>query len=68
MIAKHHPHFEPRDVRRMAGWSQTKLSVVAGVGVGLVRLFEANPEAVTDPEKRARLKKLYVGLASLVAS
>ncbi len=57
----------PRDVRIMAGWSQVKLSVIAQVGVSTVRMFEANPEAIASPQKRARLAKVYESLASLVA-
>jgi hypothetical protein len=57
-----------REVRQLAGWPMHKLAVVANVCPSTVRLFEANPDAVVDPVKRARLKKVYVNLASIVAS
>jgi hypothetical protein len=60
------PQLEPRDVRRMAGWPMHKLALAAHVSPSTVRIFEANPEAVADPAKRARLKDVYVNLAALV--
>lgn len=58
----------PREVRQRAGWPMHKLALVAHVSPSTVRVFEADPEAVADPRKRARLKQVYVSLASLVAT
>lgn len=58
----------PRDVRKAAGVSQMKAAVDAGVSMPLVRLYEANPEAVSDPGKRRSLDRVYAGYAAAVAN
>ena len=60
------PRLAPRDVRRRAGWPKHRLALVAGCGVGLVTLFEANPSAVSDDSKRAKLLRVYADLRALV--
>jgi hypothetical protein len=45
-----------------------KAAVAAGVSMPLVRLFEANPEAVSDPKKRRALDEVYQGYAAALAS
>jgi len=51
------------EIRRRYGWSQAKVAELAGVSTGTVRLFEAAPDAVKDPRKRALLVDLYANLA-----
>lgn len=58
---------DPRNVRVLAGWPKHRLALVAGCGVGLVTLYEANPASIADPNKRARLAAVYADLQSLVA-
>ena len=56
---KHGALLTPGVLRRMAGWSQARVAVFAGTGVGLVRIYEIDPLAVTDLQKRRALARLY---------
>jgi hypothetical protein len=60
------PTLSPREVRQRAGWPLHKLALIAHVGVGTVRLYEANPAAVADLEKREALGRVYRDLNTLV--
>jgi transcriptional regulator with XRE-family HTH domain len=51
----------PREKRRAAGLSQVTVAVSAGVSLPTLRLYEANPNAVTD-DKRAALDKAYAAM------
>jgi hypothetical protein len=53
----------PREVRQRAQKSQIQAAVAAGVSEPLVRLYEANQDAVTDSRKRAQLDRVYAGFA-----
>jgi hypothetical protein len=52
----------PREVRRQARVSQIVVAVRAHVSEPTVRLYEANPEAVRDPIKKASLDEVYASL------
>jgi hypothetical protein len=43
------------EIRTKAGWSRDRAAVEARVAYATARLYEANPEAVRDPNARARL-------------
>jgi len=51
----------PREIRRAAGRSQIVVAVAARVSEPTLRLYEANPGAVTM-ERRARLDAVYAAL------
>jgi hypothetical protein len=51
----------PRAARKQAGKSQIQAAVAAGVSEPLVRLYEANRDAVTDAQKRVNLDRIYAG-------
>lgn len=53
------PPISLRDRRKAAGVSLVMAACLAGVSVGLTRLFEADPQAVADTVKRARLADVY---------
>jgi hypothetical protein len=55
----------PRAARKAAQESQVRTAVAAGVSEPLVRLYEANPQAIKDKRKRAALDAVYAGFASL---
>ncbi len=55
----------PREIRKAAGVSQIQVAVAAGVSEPTVRLYEANPEAVSS-EKRRALDVAYEGLQPCV--
>ena len=42
----------PRERRRAAGLSQMALAVEAGVSLPTLRLYEANPESVSEESRR----------------
>jgi hypothetical protein len=67
MAIARHAHMSDRDVREAARWSKMKIAAFAHVGMGTVTLFEANPDAVADPERRATLRAVYDDLRQLVA-
>jgi hypothetical protein len=49
----------PRERRQAARCSLARAAVLANVSEPTARLYEANPEAVKDPIKRAELARLY---------
>jgi hypothetical protein len=53
------PLLTPAVMRRMLGRSQMQIAVAAGVGVATVRIFEIEARAVTDPQKRSSLVRVY---------
>jgi hypothetical protein len=54
---------KPKEIRRTVGWSQSMIAAYARVGVASVRLYEVEPTAVQDPEKRASLARVYAALS-----
>lgn len=54
-------------IRRRAGLSRDRVAVLAGVSYPTCRVFEASPEMVRDPAKRARLERVYDGLLRQLA-
>jgi hypothetical protein len=52
----------PREVRQAARVPQIVVAVRAGVSEPLVRLYEANRDAVKDTAKREALDGVYAGL------
>ena len=57
----------PRTVRELAGWPKHRMAIMAGVGIGLVTLYEADPGSVADRFKREKLARIYADLRSLVS-
>jgi hypothetical protein len=53
----------PSEVRQRAQKSQIQAAVAAGVSEPTVRLYEANPDSVTDLRKRAQLDRVYATYA-----
>ncbi len=56
-----HPLKNPRAIREAARLSQLQLAARAGKSIPLVRLYEANPAAVT-PASRQALEPIYRAL------
>lgn len=56
-----------REARLTARMSQARTAVAAGVSEPLVRLYEANPDAVKDRHKRAALDAVYASFAARIA-
>lgn len=54
---------DPRTIRNAAGLSQLAVAAKAHTSLHVVRLFEANPDAVSAP-KRAALAPIYAELAA----
>lgn len=52
---------DPRSLRKAAGWSQLRVAAATGVSQITVRLFEANPLAVSD-RSAIRLEAFYARL------
>jgi len=52
----------PREVRQRARLPQIIVAVRAGVSEPTLRIYEANPDAVRDPVKRASLDEVYAHL------
>jgi hypothetical protein len=57
-----------RETRMSAGVSLMMAAALAGVSVGTARLFEASPEAVADPRRRARLLDVYACFSATQAA
>jgi hypothetical protein len=58
------PQLEPREIRQRARVAQIVVAVRAGVSEPLVRLYEADPDAVRSPHKRESLDRVYTELAT----
>lgn len=56
-----------KDARRVAGWSLARAAGAAEVSEPTARLYEANPDAIVTPEKRANLDRVYDELRSMAA-
>ncbi len=54
----------PRGIRESAGETQARTAYHAGVSEPLVRLYEANPEAVKSAAKKAALDAVYERMAN----
>ena len=52
-----------KEIRKNANVSQIRVAVAAGVAEPTVRLYEANPSALSDERKRARLDRVYANIA-----
>jgi hypothetical protein len=50
--------------RQAAGVPLIKTAVDSGTSEATVRLYEASPDAIKDPRKRAALDKVYAGYAA----
>ena len=57
------PH-DSKSIRTRVGFSKAKTAKLAGVSIPLVRLYEADPDAVSA-EKRPALDRVYAGFATL---
>ena len=52
----------PREIRQAAKVSQIQAAVRTGTSEPTVRLYEANPNAIAAPDKRAALDAFYAQL------
>lgn len=50
---------DTRAIRQAAGIPLIRAAVAAGVSEPTARIYEANPDAVKDPGRRARLDAVY---------
>jgi len=57
----------PKEIRRRMGYSLEKVAVYAGVCSSSVRLYEANPEALSSPT-REKLDVTFGRLGKLLAA
>lgn len=48
----------PKEIRRANGWSMSRAAALAGVSETVVRVYEANPDAVS-PLSRQALDRVY---------
>lgn len=55
-------------IRRQAGWSRDKAAVEAKVAYATAKIYELNPGAVVDPERRARLDGVWDRMRVVAAS
>jgi phage head maturation protease len=56
------PLLTPVVIRKLAKVSQVQVAAAAGTGVATVRVYELDPDAVQDAEKRRALGKVYARL------
>ena len=56
-----------RFIRQLTHVSQARVAVEAGVGVGLVRIFEIDRAAIGDASKRKSLERIYARLRNTIA-
>jgi hypothetical protein len=56
------PLLTPAVIRRLVKVSQVWIAATAGTGIGTVRIYELDPEAVQDVAKRQALAKVYARL------
>jgi hypothetical protein len=52
-------------IRKLAGWSRDRAAVEARCAYQTARLYEIDPEAVSDAEARARLDAVYVRIREI---
>lgn len=54
----------PAVVRRLLGWSQVRVAAMAGTGIGSVRIYELDPDALS-PTQRDALESTYASMRAL---